>query len=79
MSTDNITMLMNIQQVCDRILMEGKLTRAEHMQLMTNCLNDALINKHERQSINQVLDEIQLGQLRFVEPLPEQIQGSSQD
>ena len=71
MSTDNIAILMNIQQVCDRILMAGELTRDEHMQLMTNCLNDALVNKNERQSINQVLDEIQLGQLRFVEPIEE--------
>ena len=70
MSTDeNIAILMNIQQVCDRIQKTGELTRDEHMQLMTYCLNDALVNKNERQSINQVLDEIQLGQLRFIEPI----------
>ena len=72
MSTDNIAILMNIQQVCDRILTAGELTRDEHMQLMTNCLNDALVNQRERQSINQVLDEIQLGQLRFIEPKEDQ-------
>ena len=70
-TTTNLEILMNIQQVCDRILTSGELTRDEHMQLMTNCLNDALVNKNERQSINQVLDEIQLGQLRFVEPIEE--------
>lgn len=61
------TLLMNIQQVCDRILSTKELSRQEHMQLMTCCLNDALVNEQERYSINQVLDEIQLGKLRFIE------------
>ncbi|AFY39613.1 hypothetical protein Lepto7376_3408 [[Leptolyngbya] sp. PCC 7376] len=70
MPTTNLEILMNIQQVCDRILSAGELTRDEHMQLMTTCLNDALVNTDERHSINRVLDEIQFGKLQFVEPEP---------
>ena len=69
-TTTNLEILMNIQQVCDRIITTGELTRDEHMQLMTHCLNDALVNRDERHSINRVLDEIQFGKLRFVEPEP---------
>ena len=68
MTPHHLEILMNIQQVCDRILSTGELTREEHMQLMTHCLNDALVNHEERQSINRVFDEIQRGNLKFVEP-----------
>lgn len=57
--------LMNIQQVCDRILTTQEISRQEQMQLITYCLNDALVNANERRAINQVFDEIQLGRLRF--------------
>ena len=63
----NIAIVMNIQQVCERILSTGELTREEHMQLMSSCLNDGLVNKDERHAINRVLDEIQFGKLTFVE------------
>lgn len=58
--------LMNIQQVCDRILTTQEISRQEQMQLITYCLNDALVNANERHAINQVFDEIQLGRLKFV-------------
>jgi hypothetical protein len=63
---ESTAILMNIQQVCDRILSSKELTRQEQMQLMTYCLNDTLVTAAERASINSVLDEIQLGKLRFL-------------
>lgn len=63
---ESTSILMNIQQVCDRILSSKELTRKEQMQLMTYCLNDTLVTAAERLSINSVLDEIQLGKLRFL-------------
>lgn len=66
MPADNLSpVLMNIQQVCDRILSTQAIAYQEHMQLVTYFLNDALVNEAERRAINQVLDELQLGRIRF--------------
>lgn len=61
-----IAPIINVQQLCDRILSTQELTRQDHMQLMSLCLNDALVTEDERRHINQILDDIQLAQLHFL-------------
>jgi hypothetical protein len=61
-----IAATINIQQLCDRILSTKELTRQDHMQLMSLCLNDGLVTAEERRRINEILDNIQLAQLHFL-------------
>ncbi|HBB34598.1 MAG TPA: hypothetical protein DDZ80_20310 [Cyanobacteria bacterium UBA8803] len=51
----------------DRILDTGQLTRLEHLQLVTTILSDYKVTDEERSQINRVLDELQVGHLKFRE------------
>ncbi|MEQ9482028.1 hypothetical protein [Coleofasciculus sp. F4-SAH-05] len=56
-----------IAQIVDRILDTGQLSRLEYLQLVTTMLSDYKVTDEERSYINRVLDERQVGRVRFLE------------
>ncbi|MEQ8998483.1 MAG: hypothetical protein RID53_18455 [Coleofasciculus sp. B1-GNL1-01] len=56
-----------IAPIVDRILDTGQLSRWEYLQLVTTMLSDYKVTDEERSYINRVLDERQVGRVRFLE------------
>ncbi len=57
---------LTIKQFVERILNLGKLSRLEHLQLVTTFLSDYKVTDEERNQINRVFDELQTGRLKLV-------------
>jgi hypothetical protein len=55
-----------IEAKVKRILADGCLTRREYFDLVTLFLSDLSITEKQRFYINQLLDELQLGNIHFV-------------
>lgn len=55
-----------IESMVKRILADGCLTRREYFDLVTLFLSDLSVTEKERFFINQLLDELQLGNINFV-------------
>jgi hypothetical protein len=51
------------------VLRTQRIDRQVHFQLISQCLSDAAIAPEQRQRINQVLDQIQMGKIIFVPDL----------
>ncbi|MBD1840703.1 hypothetical protein H6F78_06025 [Coleofasciculus sp. FACHB-64] len=58
---------LQIQQMVDRILSAGQLTRSEYLHLTTAILSDYLVTDEERRQLNRIFDNIQTGHLKFVD------------
>jgi len=56
---------LNMQQVIDRIVLDGKLSRQEYFHLTTTMLSEYHITDEERRQLNRIFDSIQMGQLKF--------------
>ncbi|HEY9691218.1 MAG TPA: hypothetical protein V6D15_03390 [Oculatellaceae cyanobacterium] len=57
---------LNIHKIVERILLSGQLTRQEYVHLITTMLSDSHITDEERPQLNRVFDNIQSGQIKFV-------------
>lgn len=57
----------NLQQMVDRILSAGQLSRQEYLQLTTAILSDYLVTDEQRHQLNQVFDNIQTGHLKLID------------
>lgn len=55
-----------IKPIVDRVLKTGQLSRTEHLQLVTTFLSDYKVTDEERNQINRVLDDLQVGRLKLV-------------
>lgn len=58
---------LTIKQFVERILNMGQLSRLEHLQLVTTFLSDYKVTDEERNQINRVFDDLQIGRLKLVE------------
>lgn len=56
-----------MQQVIDRIVLDGKLSRQEYFHLTTTMLSEYHITDEERRQLNRIFDSIQMGQLKFTD------------
>lgn len=56
-----------LKGLIDRILKSGYLTRQDHFQLTTAFLSDLSLTEADRSLINQIFDEVQLGQLKHID------------
>lgn len=50
----------------ERVLTTKQISRQEYFQLVTLFLSDFAVNERDRQSINQIFDELQIGKMRFI-------------
>jgi hypothetical protein len=55
-----------IEQIADRILRNGQLSRLEHLHLVTAILSDYRVTDKERRQINLIFDELQAGRIKFI-------------
>jgi hypothetical protein len=58
---------LNIHKIVERILSSGQLSRQEYVHLITTMLCDYHITDEERPQLNRVFDNIQSGQIKFVD------------
>lgn len=56
-----------LKQIVDRTLNSGRLSRMEHLQLVTAFLSDYKVTDDERSQINYILDDLQTGRLKIVD------------
>ncbi|MDB9311985.1 hypothetical protein PN462_02645 [Spirulina sp. CS-785/01] len=49
----------------DRILQSKQVSRQEYFQLVTLFLSDFAVTPEDRQNINRIFDELQVGKIRF--------------
>jgi hypothetical protein len=56
-----------LKPIVDRILMTGQLSRLEHLQLVNTFLSDYKVNDDERDQINRVFDDLQIGRLKIID------------
>ncbi len=57
----------SIEQIVSRIIQTGKLSRQEHFDLVTLFVSDFLVTEDQRNEINLVFDNIQKGQVKFLD------------
>jgi hypothetical protein len=55
-----------LQQITNRILAIGYLSRFEYLQLVTTFLSDYKVTDDERNQINRIFDNLQTGRLKIV-------------
>jgi len=55
---------MNIKELVDRIISDGRLTLSEHKQLLKKINKDGEIDQEENEQITRVLEMIKNGELR---------------
>ncbi|MDJ0553295.1 MAG: hypothetical protein QNJ68_02405 [Microcoleaceae cyanobacterium MO_207.B10] len=56
-----------INQMVNRIMTSGKLSRREHLQLTSAILCGQKITDEERDQINQIFDLIQIGKIKLID------------
>ena len=56
----------SIEATIHRILDDGCLTRREYFELITLFLTELSVTEKDRFYINQLLDELQLGNIEFI-------------
>lgn len=67
--TDSVSEVDLALQV-QRILQLGQISRQEHFQLVSRSLSSLNTTPEERQQINQVLDQVQMGTITFARSRP---------
>ncbi|MBU7584969.1 MAG: hypothetical protein KAF91_19025 [Nostoc sp. TH1S01] len=55
-----------IKKIVDKIISSGKMSRQDHTLLLSQVFANGYINDRVRRQINRILDEIQTGQLKFM-------------
>ncbi|MGD1717445.1 hypothetical protein [Dapis sp. BLCC M172] len=56
-----------INQMVNRIMTSGKLSRREYLQLTSAILSGKKITDEERHQINQIFDFIQMGKINLID------------
>ena len=56
-----------INQMVNRIITSGKLSRQEHLQLTSSILSGKKITDEERSKINKIFDLIKIGQINLID------------
>ncbi|MBD2359314.1 hypothetical protein H6G41_32830 [Tolypothrix sp. FACHB-123] len=56
-----------VQQIVDRILSSGRMSRQDHSLLTSTVLANGNINDGDRRLINRVFDHVQTGQLKLMD------------
>ncbi|OZH53317.1 hypothetical protein AFK68_18435 [Hydrocoleum sp. CS-953] len=56
-----------INQMVNRIMTSGKLSRREYLQLTSAILSEKKITDEERHQINQIFDFIQMGKINLID------------
>ncbi|NEO28150.1 MAG: hypothetical protein F6K03_15045 [Kamptonema sp. SIO4C4] len=49
----------------ERVLQSKQISRQEYFQLVTLFLSDFAVTQRDRQNINRIFDELQVGKIRF--------------
>jgi polyhydroxyalkanoate synthesis regulator phasin len=55
---------MNIKQVVDKIVADGKITHQEHMEFLTAVYQNGKIDHNDRQQVNRLIDLITRGEIK---------------
>jgi methyl coenzyme M reductase alpha subunit len=56
-----------INDIVERIIDSGQISRQEHLQLASAILSDYKITDEERRQINRIFDYIQIGRLKLLD------------
>ena len=56
-----------INQMVNRIMTSGKLSRREYLQLTSSIFSGKKITDEERHQINQIFDFIQMGKINLID------------
>ncbi len=56
-----------LKPIVERILNTGRLSRQEHLYLVSSFLSDYKVTDEERNQINRIFDDIQTGHLKIVD------------
>ena len=54
---------MNIKELVDRIVADGKLTKEEHLEFQSAIMADGKLDKEEKEQLKRILDMIEQGKL----------------
>ena len=57
----------NLQNILDRVLEVGEISRKEYLQLTSAILADYRMSDEERRQINRIFDYVQTGRLRLTD------------
>ncbi len=57
----------NLQNIIDRVLEVGEISRKEYLQLTSAILADYRMSDEERRQINRIFDYVQTGRLRLTD------------
>lgn len=57
----------NLQNILDRTLEVGEISRKEYLQLTSAILADYRMSDEERRQINRIFDYVQTGRLRLID------------
>ncbi len=55
----------SIQALLERVVIEGYMTRLDHLQLASALLSDRRIDKDEHHQISLLFDQVQLGRIKI--------------
>lgn len=58
---------LTVQQVVERIVAAGQISRQEYLQLTSAVLSAHKINEVDRRQINRIFDYVQTGRLKVVD------------
>ncbi|MBD2201088.1 hypothetical protein H6G33_00535 [Calothrix sp. FACHB-1219] len=56
-----------VQQIVDRILSSGRMSRQDHNLLTSTVLANGNINDGDRRQINRIFDHLQTGRLKLLD------------
>lgn len=68
--TDPVTSGADLTRQIQRILQLGQISRQEHFQLVSRSLSNLKTSPEERQQINRILDQVQMGAITFAQESP---------
>jgi hypothetical protein len=56
----------DIDKILLQIMSSYRLTRQEYLQLITASLSDQLVTDEQRQKINRIFDDCQIGRMKII-------------
>ncbi len=56
-----------VKKIVDRILISGKMSRQDHILLISTVFGEGDISEGNRRQINRIFDQIQAGELKLID------------